>query len=168
MKLSLFYRKPSPKYHSIEQLFDIISSKYSKNIELLSINPQVLAFYDVQGSSLVPYDFIKYPADITWILAAMFSADKNMFVCGLKSALQRLNLVAKVFSDRAMFLAEKTDEMGLECAYPVDELDDLITENVVGLSDDDLFSSISRINSVRDGLVVRNDQLIERSCPELF
>ena len=37
MKLSLFYRKPSPEYHSIEQLFDIISSKYSKNIELKKV-----------------------------------------------------------------------------------------------------------------------------------
>ncbi|OQX97823.1 MAG: hypothetical protein B6I20_11895 [Bacteroidetes bacterium 4572_117] len=37
MKLSLFYRKPSPQYHSIEQLFDNISCKYSNNIKLKKV-----------------------------------------------------------------------------------------------------------------------------------
>ena len=34
MNLSLFYRHPAPEYHSIEQLFDIISSNYPKEVNV--------------------------------------------------------------------------------------------------------------------------------------
>lgn len=37
MNLSLFYRKPSPDYHSIEQLFDTISSNYSDDVQLKKV-----------------------------------------------------------------------------------------------------------------------------------
>jgi len=37
MNLSLFYRKPTPQYHSIEQLFDTISSNYPDTIKLKKV-----------------------------------------------------------------------------------------------------------------------------------
>ena len=37
MKLSLFYRHPSPQYHSIEQLFDTISSNYLPEIKVKKV-----------------------------------------------------------------------------------------------------------------------------------
>jgi len=66
MKLSLFYRKPSPKYHSIEQLFDIISSKYSKNIEL----KKVYARYRSKGffkRILIGFQAMKNQSDVNHI-----------------------------------------------------------------------------------------------------
>ena len=138
------------------------------NVQLVSVNPQTINFYDVSDSNIIPRGFVRYPEDIVWILAAIFAADYDMFTCGIKSALNRLNNVAEIFYQRSEALSEKTGNLGLVCWYPSEEIQQLITEDIYQLSDENLYGVIDKINNLRDVLKDRNDQLIQQSCPELF
>ncbi len=112
---------------------------------------------------------VNYPADVVWILGAFFSADKDSFVCGMKSALRRLNNVAKIFYNRASDLEKviSAPPFELYCTYPLEDIDALI-EKTSNVKDIVLFNVINDINFVKDDLKLKNNQLIQESCPELF
>lgn len=141
------------------------------DVSLVGITPQTINFYDYVDGSVVAEGFFNYPSDMSWILAALFSEDEDMFVCEMKSAFERLNFVADIFHKRAVILQEKSlSDLGLVCLYPVEKLAFLIdlTEDVLSKDENDLYTIVSQINVLEDELGNFNDNLIRNSCPELF
>jgi len=146
----------------------IPQSLQGKNVDVVGINPVNINFYDVSDGVVVSKGVMSYPGDISWVLAAIFSADYDMFVCGIKSALRRLNNVADVFFHRSEALAEESERLGLVCFYPSDSIKQLIVEDINALDDVALFNKIISINRISGDLKNNNDNLIQSSCPELF
>ena len=111
-----------------------------------------------------------YPNDVVWILSAMFSSDSDMFYCGMKSALKRLNFVSMIFQKRAELLSDKTLEMNMGCDYPVDAISALVslTESSETKSYLELSSIIVQVNNIKNTIKRSNDKLIGSSCPELY
>ncbi len=138
--------------------------------KLIKINPPLVSFFEKQGDEFKLKAGFKIPNDMTWIFAALFSADKDMFACGMKSALKRLHNIVDIFYGRAVLLNDKAASLGLVCAYPFDKLKVLnsTTMNVEVKDDQDLFATVTKINSLKGDLLQNNNALIQHSCPELF
>lgn len=148
----------------------IADSLKDENVNLISINPKNIAFYNVDKLTALPKEIIGYPADITWILAAFFSSDYDMFICGMKSAFKRLNVIANVFHKRSSILANETSREGMNCWYPVDEINDIVdkTSNMDSKTAGDLHDLVNDVKIFKGRMLNKNNQLIQQSCPELF
>jgi hypothetical protein len=139
-----------------------------EDVKFVNIEEDKIIFYDIDRfGSFEMVNAVALPEDIVWILASFFSSDYNMFVCGVKSAFNRLNFVANIFLRRAQILSEAVED-SFFCLYPEDVIAKIITENVDYLEDDELWSAIRNVNIQKGVLEERNDRLIRQSCPELF
>ncbi len=98
----------------------------------------------------------------TWY-AAMFSADKTMYDCGIEAAFTRLAHVGTVIKERTEAVS---DALQPRCTYFTDRFDDLITaaEEVARGN----AQALGNIGTYVEELDQQNKRMIQESCPEMY
>lgn len=100
-------------------------------------------------------------------LAAIFSADKDMYECGMKKAFKKLSNVASVSAQRAAKLGES--ELGQRCYYEGAKNNlEQIAKTAAGLSQNIDSTSINTLLTLASQLEGQNRALILDSCPEVY
>ncbi|MBD3361300.1 hypothetical protein GF358_00755 [Candidatus Woesearchaeota archaeon] len=109
------------------------------------------------------------------VFAAVFSADKDIFECGMKKAFSRLSVVADILDKRADDLEEAMfGESRSDCVYSAPDLNYL--EDISRIARDLSLSSsfvqdsedFIALRSAVDGVASLNNNLVQQSCPGIY
>lgn len=109
------------------------------------------------------------------IFAAVFSADKDMFECGMKKAFLRLSVVSDVLRSRADVLENEMLAVNRsDCIYSapnMDYLQDIMTNaRTLSLSSSFVNNAgvFASLRAAVDGVAGLNNNLIQQSCPGIY
>jgi len=101
------------------------------------------------------------------IIAAIFSANRDMFVCNTKTAYNRLRTISKIYAGRARTLAQVAAP---ECEY--ERAASLLEEELLDWAKEAGLQAPAKIDqnlkNVLTSLEVENDRLQDLSCPYLY
>ncbi len=156
-----------------------LPSNFKKaEVSAVKIDANAVQFYEKQDgkfSSIGNMAHIGLPG----IYAAIFSADYQMYECGMKGAFKKLSYLSRLNAERAAELQENPKNEW--CTYGAGINDD-VCENAEGvvanlceqsrdaksLADELNQSKIENINRLTQELEERNVGYLKQSCPELF
>lgn len=139
-----------------------------KKVSAVNIHENAITFYEKQPNELV-FDSAASPfAGEPLMFAAVFSADKQMYDCGLKAAFFKLNHVASIIYDRAKLIQDSIAVAKPECTYRLDDFDVLIDRSAKLSADVEFSQSISDVISSAGAIERENKNAIFLSCPEIF
>jgi hypothetical protein len=102
------------------------------------------------------------------LYGAIFAADRQMYDCMVKSAFARMSMIAGVQARRAQELKDALFLDKPECAYDVQQMEDIAHKAGVLSKDTDARDALSIILGAQSELRRQNDNLVQQSCPELY
>jgi hypothetical protein len=139
-----------------------------KQVSGVDIHQSTITFYEKLPNELVftsaSSPFVGEPL----IFAAMFSADKQMYDCGLKTAFFKLNHVARIIYGRTKLIQKDISIIKPECTYRLDDFEILIERSAVLSADVEFSQSISDVVGAANAIERENMNAILLSCPEIF
>lgn len=135
----------------------------------VSVDRNAVGFY-AYDDGFESIDYISY-AGLPSVYAAIFSQDSVMYACSLGFAFKRLGALAQVYEGRAQSLQSAVEAARPWCSYQplIDalRLQRVAAEDVAG-SLRKGSRRVAEIGSLASNLEQLNQEVVLRSCPELF
>lgn len=148
---------------------EILKDKFlKKDISAVNIHQNTVTFFEKEregfafnsGSS----PFVGEPM----MIAAIFSADKQMYKCGMRTAFNKLNRVARILYGRTRQIQESVSESKPECVYMLEDFEELISASERLSAGFDFTQGIGGLVDAAGSIEKENKNLILLSCPEMY
>lgn len=135
----------------------------------VSVDKNAVGFYEYDGN-FKSVDYISY-AGLPSVYAAIFAENSVMYACSLGFAFERLSNIAQVYEGRAKALQSAVEQSRPYCSYQ--PLIDAVRQQGVAAGEaagslrtkSQKVTDVGRIASTLGQL---NQEIVLRSCPELF
>lgn len=139
-----------------------------KSVSAVNIHQNTVTFYEKEPGELYFTSGTSPFVGEALMFASIFSADKQMYDCGLQAAFSKLNHVAQVIYGRARLIQQNLSMTKPECVYVLDDFNTLI-ELSGGFSTGAEFSQkIPGLAAAANAIAKENRNLILLSCPEIY
>ena len=139
-----------------------------KHVTAVNIHQNTITFYEKEPKELYFTSGSSPFVGEALMFGAMFSADKQMYDCGLQSSFSKLNHVAQIIYGRAKLIQQNLTMTKPECVYVLDDFTNLIQLSSQFSTGLEFSQNIGGIVTAANSISKENKNLILLSCPEMY
>ncbi len=139
-----------------------------KHVSAVNIHQNTITFYEKEPNELYFTSGTSPFVGEALMFGAMFSADKQMYDCGLQASFSKLNHVAQIIYGRAKLIQQNLTMTKPECVYVLDDFTTLIELSGKFSTGLEFSQNIGGIVAAASSISKENMNLILLSCPEMY
>ncbi|MBD3304657.1 hypothetical protein GF343_05965 [Candidatus Woesearchaeota archaeon] len=139
-----------------------------KDVSAVNIHQNTITFYEKEPGELYFTSGTSPFVGEALMFASIFSADKQMYDCGVQAAFSKLNHVAQVIYGRARMIQQNLTMAKPECVYVLDDFNALIELSGKFSTGAGFSQKIPGLAAAANAIAKENKNLILLSCPEIY
>ncbi|MBW3001729.1 hypothetical protein KY338_01045 [Candidatus Woesearchaeota archaeon] len=139
-----------------------------KDVSAVNIHQNTITFYEKEPGELYFTSGTSPFVGEALMFASIFSADKQMYDCGLQAAFLKLNHVAQIIYGRAKMIQQNLSLSKPECVYVLGDFNALMQLSGEFSSGIEFSQKIPGITAAANAIARENKNLILLSCPEIY
>ncbi len=152
---------------------DLHNSFRKESASAIKINTQpepMVYFYEKDNTRFEPTGGPLSFSGLPTIYAAIFSNDRTMYECGLKTAFKKFAYTSQLYKERAEELEKQAQQTGKEwCVYAaITTILNSQHQNAKTLQTKLEPNILRQLNGLSEDASSKNRNLVQQSCPEVF